>query len=204
MVDQPRVSHGEPHFGNGMRPLAHLCNLFFLAVVQGMSAEVSDGQHQALTANGIRGLNGEPHASNDNVIRSEFAEAADAEAASTSEETTSSFHWTAKSAVLSVVLFVVAGVCEIGGGWMVWKAIREGKQFWWAIIGSAILIAYGFIPTLQPTSSFGRVYAVYGGFFIILSFLWGWAFDGDRPDTGDAVGGAISLVGVLLILFWPR
>ena len=84
------------------------------------------------------------------------------------------------------------------------KAIREGKPFWWAICGCIVLIAYGFIPTLQPTDSFGRVYAVYGGFFIVGSFLWGWLLDGDRPDKGDIIGGCISWVGVLLILFWPR
>lgn len=177
--------------------------LFIIAVAHGMSTEASDGQRQALTVNGMRELDGEPRRTSSDVVLSESREAADAET-STTEDTESSFQWTAKSAVLSVVLFVVAGVCEIGGGWMVWKAIREGKQFWWAIVGSLILIAYGFIPTLQPTSSFGRIYAVYGGFFIILSFLWGWAFDGDRPDLGDSVGCAISLVGVLLILFWPR
>jgi small multidrug resistance family-3 protein len=53
-------------------------------------------------------------------------------------------------------------------------------------------------------NSFGRVYAVYGGFFIVLSFLFGWWLDGDRPDLGDVVGGAIALVGVLVVLFWPR
>ena len=34
-------------------------------------------------------------------------------------------------------------------------------------------MAYGFIPCLQPMSDFGRIYAVYGGFFIVLSFVWG-------------------------------
>jgi drug/metabolite transporter superfamily protein YnfA len=121
-----------------------------------------------------------------------------------SEGDPSSFQWTVQSVILSVVLFVLAGIFEIGGGWLVWKAIREGKPYWWAILGSLVVVGYGFIPTLQPTSSFGRLYAVYGGFFIVLSFLWGWLFDGDRPDVGDAVGGAISLVGVLLVLFWPR
>jgi chromate transport protein ChrA len=43
---------------------------------------------------------------------------------------------------------------------------------------------------------------VYGGFFIVLSFLAGWSLDGDRPDLGDVVGGSIALGGVLLILFW--
>lgn len=101
-----------------------------------------------------------------------------------SQDTQSAFHWTAKYVVLSIFLFVAAGVCEIGGGWLVWKAIRSSKPWWWALLGSVVLIGYGFIPTAQPTASFGRVYAVYGGFFIVLSYLWGWALDGDQPDIG--------------------
>lgn len=33
-----------------------------------------------------------------------------------------------------------------------------------------------FIPTFQP-ASFGRVYAAYGGIFIVLSIFWGWQID---------------------------
>lgn len=87
--------------------------------------------------------------------------------------------------MLSLVLFLVAGGAEIGGGWLVWQAVREGRPWWFAFpLGAAVLVAYGFIPTAQPTADFGRVYAVYGGFFIILSYLWGWAVDGVRPDLG--------------------
>lgn len=118
------------------------------------------------------------------------------------------FEWTAATILQAVAVFILAGLFEIVGGWMVWIAIRgnsDGKKSWWyALLGSLILVAYGFIPTLQPTDSFGRVYAVYGGFFIVLSFLFGWWLDGDKPDLGDAVGGAIALAGVLVILFWPR
>lgn len=69
--------------------------------------------------------------------------------------------------------------------------------------------AYGFIPCLQPsaaTDGFARIYAAYGGFFIVMSFLIGWALEGEsaKPDLGDIVGGTISLVGALVIVFWPR
>ena len=69
--------------------------------------------------------------------------------------------------------------------------------------------AYGFIPCLQPsaaTDGFARIYAAYGGFFIVMSFLIGWALEGEsaKPDVGDLVGGLISVVGALVIVFWPR
>lgn len=105
-------------------------------------------------------------------------------------------------------------MAEILGGWLVWAAIRgntitasttpQKKPWWYAILGSILLVSYGFIPCLQPTDSFGRIYAIYGGFFIVLSFLFGWALDGDKPDLGDVVGGSIAIVGVLLVMFWPR
>jgi small multidrug resistance family-3 protein len=120
--------------------------------------------------------------------------------------------WTAGTIAIAVVLFILAGFAEIFGGWFVWVALRGSsdssrKPWWYALIGSMLLIIYGFIPTLQPvTDSFGRVYAVYGGFFIVLSFLIGWWMEGEasQPDIGDAVGGGITMAGVLVILFWPR
>lgn len=115
-----------------------------------------------------------------------------------------SFGWTAVAVVQTILLFLAAGIAEIGGGWLVWQSMREKKPYWWAILGSLILVLYGFIPTWQPTESFGRIYAVYGGFYIVMSFLAGWWLDGDRPDNGDVVGGLVSLAGVCLVMFWPR
>jgi small multidrug resistance family-3 protein len=103
----------------------------------------------------------------------------------------------------SVGLFLVAGVCEIAGGWLVWKWLRDGKPGWWGLIGAVILVLYGVIPTLQA-SHFGRIYAVYGGFFIVLALAWGWVFDGTRPDWPDAVGATVALVGVCVMMYWPR
>jgi small multidrug resistance family-3 protein len=90
------------------------------------------------------------------------------------------------------------------GGWLVWQAVRESKPCWWALLGSVVLVAYGFIPTLQPLPDFGRLYAVYGGIFIVLSYLWGMAFDGFRMDRGDVIGSVLSLAGVCVVIFWPR
>jgi len=70
--------------------------------------------------------------------------------------------------VRSVILFLIAGICEIGGGSLVWKLLRDHKPGWWGLLGGLFLILYGVILTIQ-TSHFGRIYAVYGGFFIVLS-----------------------------------
>jgi len=103
----------------------------------------------------------------------------------------------------SLILFVAAGILEIGGGWLVWKWLRDGRSLWWGLLGGAVLVLYGVIPTLQ-TAHFGRTYAAYGGFFIVLSLLWGWGFDGNRPDRADCLGAAIALAGVCLMMYWPR
>ena len=107
-----------------------------------------------------------------------------------------------------VALFFAAGVLEIGGGWMWWQALREGKPWWYAVIGSAMLCLYGVVPTFQPqtagTEDFGRVYAAYGCWFIMLSLAWGWAVDGNRPDAGDGIGAGLAAVGAVVITFYPR
>jgi small multidrug resistance family-3 protein len=103
----------------------------------------------------------------------------------------------------SLFLFFLAGLCEIGGGYLVWLWLREGKSLWFALIGGIVLLLYGIIPTLQP-AHFGRVYAAYGGIFVVLSILWGWQIDKISPDKFDLIGGAICLIGVSVIMYWPR
>ncbi len=98
---------------------------------------------------------------------------------------------------------MLAGLCEIGGGYLVWQWIRNGKSIWVGLLGGLVLFLYGVIPTFQP-AHFGRVYAAYGGIFIVLSILWGWRIDRVAPDRFDLIGGFIALVGVFVIMYWPR
>ena len=103
----------------------------------------------------------------------------------------------------SLGLFILAGLCEIGGGWLVWQWLREARPWSWGLMGGVILVLYGVIPTFQP-AHFGRVYAAYGGVFIVLSLLWGWLLDGNKPDPLDLIGSVVCLVGVAIIMYWPR
>jgi small multidrug resistance family-3 protein len=103
----------------------------------------------------------------------------------------------------SMLYFVLAGLCEIGGGYLIWLWLREGKSAWLAVAGAVALAIYGIVPTLQP-ANFGRVYAAYGGVFIVLSLSWGYVVDRFSPDRFDLIGGGLALAGVFVMMFWPR
>lgn len=103
-----------------------------------------------------------------------------------------------------IVLFIVAGLAEIGGGYLIWLWLRESKPAYLGILGGLSLALYGVIATFQSFPTFGRVYAAYGGVFIVLSVLWGWGIDKKTPDLYDWVGASICLIGVSVMLFIPR
>lgn len=106
--------------------------------------------------------------------------------------------------IKATLLFILAGLAEIGGGYQVWLWLRESKPLWYGIVGGLILVLYGVIPTFQQFPNFGRVYAAYGGVFIVMSILWGWWIDKKVPDMYDWVGAVICMVGVFVILWGPR
>lgn len=66
------------------------------------------------------------------------------------------------------------------------------------------LVAYGITPTLQSFPSFGRVYATYGGVFVVLAVLWGMFIDKKTPDMYDWIEAAVCVVGVSIMLWAPR
>ena len=104
----------------------------------------------------------------------------------------------------SVLLFLLAAVAEIGGAWLVWQAVRENRGWVWAAVGVVALGLYGFVATLQPDASFGRILAAYGGVFVAGSLVWGMVMDGFRPDRYDVLGATICLAGVAVIMYSPR
>ncbi|WP_145859686.1 YnfA family protein [Pedobacter suwonensis] len=105
--------------------------------------------------------------------------------------------------IRSLSIFLIAGLCEIGGGYLIWLWIKEGKPLWYGFIGAIILIAYGVVATWQ-TANFGRTYATYGGIFIVLALIWAWKVDGFVPDKWDIIGAGIALIGVCVIIYAPR
>ena len=103
----------------------------------------------------------------------------------------------------TIVYFILAGLCEIGGGYLVWLWLKEEKSIWYGISGAIILALYGYVMTLQ-TFSFGKAYVVYGGVFIVMALIWAWKIDNFKPDKYDLIGTAIIVIGIAVILYMPR
>jgi small multidrug resistance family-3 protein len=104
---------------------------------------------------------------------------------------------------VTLVLFFVAALTEIGGGYLVWQWLREKKGILIGLIGGIILFLYGIIPTLQP-SHFGRTYAAYGGIFIVSSIIWGIIVDKKKPDRFEIIGSLVAICGAIVIFYTPR
>jgi small multidrug resistance family-3 protein len=105
--------------------------------------------------------------------------------------------------IASLALFVLAGLAEIGGGYLVWLWLREGRSALLGALGGVVLFVYGVVPTLQP-APFGRVYAAYGGVFVVLSLLWGAVVARQAPDRFDLLGALLCLAGVSVLMYAPR
>jgi small multidrug resistance family-3 protein len=105
--------------------------------------------------------------------------------------------------LITLFLFLIAGLCEIGGGYLVWLWLREDMSWILGAIGGFILFLYGIVPTFQP-SYFHRIYAAYGGIFIVMALLWSSIFEGIAPDMFDVIGAAIACAGVAIIYYSPR
>jgi small multidrug resistance family-3 protein len=103
----------------------------------------------------------------------------------------------------SVGFFVLAAAAELGGAYLVWQWVREGRPWWLALIGAGSLFIYALLQTSQ-SFGFGRAFAAYGGIFIAGALVWGWLIDGRAPDPWDWIGAAICLAGAAVILWMPR
>lgn len=103
----------------------------------------------------------------------------------------------------AILIFILGGLFEIGGGYLIWMWLRKGYGIGYGIIGGVILVGCAIIATFQ-TASFGRVSATYGAFFIVMSLAWAYYFDEFRPDRYDIIGSIICVAGAMIIYYAPR
>jgi len=103
----------------------------------------------------------------------------------------------------TLALFILTALAEIVGCYLPWLWLRQNGSVWLLLPAAFSLGLFAWLLTLHPTAS-GRVYAAYGGVYIGMALLWLWLVDGVRPSQWDALGVALCLTGMSVIMFAPR
>lgn len=108
------------------------------------------------------------------------------------------------SGLISLAAFAGAALLEIAGCFSFWAWLRLGKSPLVLVPGMAALAGFAYLLTVVDSPLAGRAYAAYGGIYIAAALLWAWAVEGHPPDQWDAIGAALCLAGMAVILFGPR
>ncbi len=103
----------------------------------------------------------------------------------------------------TLLLFVITALAEIVGCYLPYLWLRKGGSAWLLLPAAASLAVFVWLLTLHPTAS-GRVYAAYGGVYVSVAIGWLWMVDAIKPSRWDALGVALCLAGMAVIMFAPR
>ena len=105
---------------------------------------------------------------------------------------------------MTLLIYAMAAVCEIGGCFAFWAWLRLGAKPIWIVPGVLSLILFAALLTRAEPIFAGRAYAAYGGIYIAASLLWLWLAEGVEPDRIDLVGAAFCIAGATVIVAGHR
>ena len=71
------------------------------------------------------------------------------------------------------------------------------------VVAAACLALFAYLLTLHPAAS-GRIYAAYGGVYIVTALFWLRVADGVLPKTSDWLGASLCLCGAAVIAWGGR
>lgn len=109
------------------------------------------------------------------------------------------------TAVWALGLFALTAIAEIVGCWLILQAVSGTKPWWYWLPGACSLLLFAWLLSFHPVAS-GRVYAAYGGIYVLTALVWLRVVDGIRPVLADYLGAGLILLGALIIVahHWPR
>ena len=99
-------------------------------------------------------------------------------------------------------LFVVTAAAEILGCYLPYLWMKKQGSAWLLLPAMASLALFAWLLTLHPAAA-GRTYAAYGGVYVGVAMLWLWLVEAVRPTAWDALGVAITLLGMSIIVLGP-
>lgn len=105
--------------------------------------------------------------------------------------------------VRTLALFFATAIAEILGCYLVYLVFRKNKSSWLWIPSLMVLSVFAWLLTKHPMLA-GRTYAAYGGVYVVTALAWLGVIERHSPDTGDLIGASFCLLGMLIIVFFPR
>jgi small multidrug resistance family-3 protein len=106
-------------------------------------------------------------------------------------------------ALRTLALFIATALAEIVGCYLPYLWLKQGRSAWWLVPAATSLALFAWLLTLHPQPA-GRVYAAYGGVYVGVALLWLWVVDAIHPTATDALGVALCVAGMLVIMLGPR
>lgn len=100
-------------------------------------------------------------------------------------------------------LFVLTALAEIVGCYLPYLWMKKGASIWLLVPAALSLAFFAWLLTLHPHPA-GRVYAAYGGVYVVVALCWLWTTDGVRPTVWDIAGVLLALLGMAVIMLAPR
>ena len=101
--------------------------------------------------------------------------------------------------IKTTLLFFITALTEIIGCFLPWLWLRKGGSIWLLLPATLSLALFVWLLTLHPAAS-GRVYAAYGGVYVLTALLWLRVVDGVRLTLFDWTGALVALCGMLIIV----
>lgn len=106
--------------------------------------------------------------------------------------------------IKTALLFFITALAEITGCFLPWLWLKKGGSAWLLLPAAASLALFVWLLTLHPAAS-GRVYAAYGGVYVLTALLWLRVMDGVKLSVWDWSGALIAFSGMLIIVMgWGR
>lgn len=104
----------------------------------------------------------------------------------------------------TTLLFFATALAEIIGCFLPYLWLKKNASAWLLLPAGISLMMFVWLLTLHPAAS-GRVYAAYGGVYVVTALLWLRIVDGIKLSTYDWVGAAVAFCGMLIIVAgWGR
>lgn len=106
--------------------------------------------------------------------------------------------------IKTALLFFITALAEITGCFLPWLWLKKGGPVWLLLPAAASLALFVWLLTLHPAAS-GRVYAAYGGVYVLTALVWLRVVDGIKLTTWDWIGALVAMSGMLIIVTgWGR